>query len=162
MTERKPPGMKFETWIEKQIREAEDRGAFENLPGAGKPIPGLGGPKDDQWWVKNYIRREKLDIDPLLPTPVQLRKEVERLSELVRGLRTEDQVRQVVDELNTRILDWLRDGTGPRIPVRPVNADKIVAQWQADQPAREPAPVAAVPSETAPPVSWWRRLFKRS
>jgi hypothetical protein len=84
MTERKPPGMKFETWIEKQIREAEDRGAFENLSGAGKPIPGLGGPKDDQWWVKNYIRREQIDIDPLLPTPVQLRKEIDRLPDLVR------------------------------------------------------------------------------
>ncbi len=44
MTERKPPGVSFETWIDKQIREAADRGEFDNLPGAGKPIPDLDKP----------------------------------------------------------------------------------------------------------------------
>jgi hypothetical protein len=44
MTERKPPGMRYEDWIERQIREAQERGAFDDLPGAGKPIPGLDRP----------------------------------------------------------------------------------------------------------------------
>ena len=39
MTERKPPGTSWETWIEAQIRVAMEDGAFENLPGAGKPLP---------------------------------------------------------------------------------------------------------------------------
>jgi hypothetical protein len=38
MTERKPPGMSFESWVDKQIREATERGEFDGLPGAGKPI----------------------------------------------------------------------------------------------------------------------------
>ena len=39
MTERKPPGTSWETWIDAQIRVAMEQGAFDNLPGAGKPLP---------------------------------------------------------------------------------------------------------------------------
>ncbi len=37
MTERKPPGTNWETWVDAQIRVAREQGAFDNLPGAGKP-----------------------------------------------------------------------------------------------------------------------------
>lgn len=40
MTERKPLGVSFESWIDKQIREATERGEFQNLPGAGSLFPG--------------------------------------------------------------------------------------------------------------------------
>lgn len=56
MTERRPPGMAFETWIDRQVREAEERGAFDNLPGAGKPIPDLHKPYDENWWIKRLGR----------------------------------------------------------------------------------------------------------
>src|SRR5262249_62272694 len=49
MTERKPPGTSWETWIEAQIRVAMEQGAFDNLPGAGKPLPNLD--QDPDWWV---------------------------------------------------------------------------------------------------------------
>ena len=39
MTERKPPGANWEPWIETQLRAAMEAGTFDNLPGAGKPIP---------------------------------------------------------------------------------------------------------------------------
>src|SRR3954453_14212993 len=39
MTERKPQGMSFETWVEQQIRQASDEGAFEGLALTGKPLP---------------------------------------------------------------------------------------------------------------------------
>ena len=41
MTQRKPLGTSWETWIERQIRVAQEEGAFNNLPGAGKPLPHL-------------------------------------------------------------------------------------------------------------------------
>lgn len=44
MTERKPTGVSFESWIDKQVREAEMRGEFKDLPGAGKPLPDQGKP----------------------------------------------------------------------------------------------------------------------
>jgi Domain of unknown function (DUF1992) len=42
MTERKPPDLSFTSWIDRQINEAAERGAFDNLPGAGKPLPDAG------------------------------------------------------------------------------------------------------------------------
>jgi DnaJ homolog subfamily C member 28 len=35
MTERKKPG-DWESWVDQQIREAQERGAFDNLPGRGQ------------------------------------------------------------------------------------------------------------------------------
>jgi len=163
MTERKPPGVSFETWIDKQIRDAGDAGAFDNLPGAGKPIPNLGGKQDDQWWVKDFIRREGLPTEELLPTPLKLRREVERLRETVGPLRTEQQVRDAVEELNKQILDWIRFGTGPFVAVKQVDVEPVVEQWRTDRAARAQA-AAAAREEQPPPqpkTSWWRRLTGR-
>ncbi len=44
MTERKPGDVSFEGWIEYQIRRAQEAGAFDNLGGAGKPLPGIDRP----------------------------------------------------------------------------------------------------------------------
>src|SRR5919112_6797204 len=74
MTDRKPPGIDFGTWVEHKIREAAERGAFDNLPGAGKPIPDLDTPYDELWWIKDKLRRENLSY---LPATLALRKEVE-------------------------------------------------------------------------------------
>ncbi|MDP1748923.1 MAG: DUF1992 domain-containing protein [Reyranella sp.] len=39
--QRKPPRTSWESWIEAQIRVFQEEGAFDNLPGAGKPLPNL-------------------------------------------------------------------------------------------------------------------------
>ncbi|MFL6219846.1 MAG: DUF1992 domain-containing protein, partial [Actinomycetes bacterium] len=74
MTDRKPPGVGFGTWVERRIREAAERGEFDNLPGAGKPIADLDKPHDELWWVKDKLRRENLSY---LPPTIALRKEAE-------------------------------------------------------------------------------------
>ena len=63
MTERKPLGTNFESWIEAQIRVAMEGGAFDNLPGAGKPLP-TGEDYDPDWWVKRLIERENIHVAP--------------------------------------------------------------------------------------------------
>ncbi|MCZ7645852.1 MAG: DUF1992 domain-containing protein [Planctomycetota bacterium] len=45
---------------ERRIQEALKSGAFENLPGAGKPIPDLDQPYDELWWLKKLLKREEL------------------------------------------------------------------------------------------------------
>lgn len=129
MTERKPPDLTVESWVEKQIREATERGEFDDLPGAGRPLP-PGRADDELWWVRQKMQREGLDAEALLPTPLALRKEIDRLPETVRSLASEQAVRQVVSELNRRIADHLRAPTGPQIPIAPVQADRIVQQWR--------------------------------
>ena len=63
--------MPYESWVDRQIREAIERGEFANLPGQGKPIKGLNGRDDENWWVKAYLERERLPLP--LPTALALR-----------------------------------------------------------------------------------------
>ncbi|MGC7101922.1 DUF1992 domain-containing protein [Amycolatopsis lurida] len=159
MTERKPPGVDFESWVDRQIRAAQERGEFDNLPGAGKPLPGLRGPRDEHWWLKDYLRREGVPTGALLPESLQLRKALEQLPEAVRELRTEEEVREHVRALNRRIAEWMRMPTGPQVPVGMADADEVVEAWRAAR--GEPAP--AGPGAEAPPEreSWFSRLRRR-
>ncbi|MGW0229868.1 DnaJ family domain-containing protein [Actinopolymorpha singaporensis] len=184
MTKRKPPGMGFESWVDQQIREATERGEFDNLPGAGKPLTDLDKPYDEVW-VMRHLHKEGHSGEDLLPLPLQLRKEVERLPETVRKLRTEREVRDAVADLNLRIVAWLRAPLGPPIPVRPANADQVVERWRAERAERlakgeapPPADAGADPTGRAPAKSrrrrftgrgstpddrpaWWRRALRR-
>ena len=45
-------------YIERKIREAMARGEFDDLPGAGEPIPDLND--DPMWWVKKWVERERI------------------------------------------------------------------------------------------------------
>jgi hypothetical protein len=51
----------FESLAERRIRQAAERGEFDDLPGSGRPLPGLTGPYDPNWWVKEWIRRTSLE-----------------------------------------------------------------------------------------------------
>ena len=85
MTERKPPGTSWESWIEAQIRVAREQGAFDNLPGAGKPLPNMDQEYDPMWWVKQLAEREQLS---LLPPSLELLRKVERSSPRSGSSRT--------------------------------------------------------------------------
>ena len=74
MTERKPPGVSWESHVERQLREAEERGEFDDLAGKGKPLPGIDEPHDELWWVKQLLRREQVSA---LPPTLELRRQVE-------------------------------------------------------------------------------------
>ncbi|MGK8520126.1 DUF1992 domain-containing protein [Nocardia asteroides] len=173
MTERKPPKQTFESWVDKQIREASERGEFDNLPGTGKPIPGAGTVHDEDWWLRGYLRREGVGGDALLPPSLLLRRDIEHLPDEVRDLPTERQVRAAVSELNKRIVDWLRLPEGPFVPIAPVNADEIVAQWRTARSSARPKrerPTGATaaswrtPAAKVPPPPrrrWWRRWWGR-
>jgi hypothetical protein len=143
---------RYESLIDQQIRMAEERGDFADLPGRGKPLPGLDGPDDENWWIKGYLQREGLPADALLPTPLQLRKEAERLPDTARDLPSEEAVRAAVSELNRRIAEWLRAPSGPAVPVRPVDAEAVVRGWR--EAHSTPPPPPAVRGEARAP--WWR------
>jgi hypothetical protein len=158
MTERKPPGMKTQDWVEAQIKQAQARGEFDDLPGAGKPIPKLADPHDPDWWVKDLIRRENIDTDALLPPSVQLRKEKEQIPDKVAKMRTEREVREYLQELNKRILIQIRDATGIVVPVGTVDEEHYVEQWSMDRPPAEPRQLKPEQTQEAK-RSFWRRMF---
>ena len=154
-----------ESWVDRQIREARERGEFDNLRGTGKPLGDLGDPNDPDWWVRNYIKREKLDISGALPTPLALRKEAASFPESLADVRSEDQVREILEDFNHRVkIDRLRPAVGnlPPLLARTVDVDEVVEQWRelrsAVAPPTPPAPVTDDPVPT-PARGWWRRLF---
>jgi len=152
MTERKPPGMSFTSWIDQQISEAQQRGAFDNLPGAGKPLPKRREADDGQDWLREYVRREGVSPDELLPAPLKLRKEIERLAEDAPGMPSEQKVREAAGELNRRILAWRRIPLGPPIFVPLVNTEAMVTRWREAHPPAAPDAQPAAPDAqpTAP------------
>ena len=82
----------WESPVEKAIREAQERGEFDNLPGAGKPLPDFGDRDDLMWWVRRYAEREGLDLSVALPASLQLRKEAASFPQSLVELRTEASV----------------------------------------------------------------------
>ncbi len=161
-----------ESLVERRIRLAQERGDFDDLPGRGKPLR-LDGPDDETWWVRGYLRREGLSAEPLLPTPLQLRREVERLPATVADLASEQAVRDAARALNVRIASWLRAPVGPAVPVTPVDVDAVVARWRADRAAvldrraaeRRAADATGAPAgvRAARPARrrWWRTRWRR-
>jgi hypothetical protein len=128
MTGRKPPGVGFETWVERQIREAIERGEFDDLPGAGKPIPDLDEPHDELWWVKGKLRRENFSW---LPPTIALRKEAEEALEAALQAATEDEVRRIVAAINGKIVDGNRKAaSGPPLNLTPFDVDRVVQRWR--------------------------------
>jgi hypothetical protein len=97
---KKPPSESYDSWLDRLIREAQERGDFENLPGAGRPIPGLDKPDDENGWIKQKLEQEKF---PAAPEPLRLRAEADRLIEELAGLESETLVREQVRRINERL-----------------------------------------------------------
>jgi hypothetical protein len=115
-------------WVELQVQRAIERGEFDDLPGAGKPL----GPLDDDpdWWLKRLIDREK--ITGVLPEALQLRKDDRALDTELDRLPGEKQVRDHLESFNRRVVNARRQlqGGPPVItPLRDVEAE--VAAWRA-------------------------------
>ncbi|MGY5135812.1 DnaJ family domain-containing protein [Streptomyces nigrescens] len=128
MTERKPPGVTFETWIDKQIREATERGDFAGLAGAGKPLPQLDQPYDEMWWIKEKMHREHLSY---LPPALALRKEAEDALEAAAAAPTEAALRRILTAVNERISAALRTPLeGPPLNLVPFDIDEVARKWR--------------------------------
>ena len=128
MTQKKPPGKTWESFVEQQIREAMEEGAFDNLPGKGQPIPDLGIERDPLWWAKKLVEREKVS---LAPPALALRRDVEQMLERLPRMRDEAEVRRAVEALNAQIRKVnATTAEGPPTNLAPLDVEAIVRQWQ--------------------------------
>lgn len=126
MTERKPPGVNFESWVDRQIREAEARGEFADLPGAGKPLPDLGAAHDDLWWVKRKMAREGLSV---LPPALALRKDAEDAYEAALAAPSEQAARKILEDVNVRIREMMyKPPPGPPLGRKPFDVEGVLAE----------------------------------
>jgi hypothetical protein len=122
-------GPHYESALDRQIREAQERGDFDDLPGMGKPLPGSGEHYDEEWWLKNWVARENLT--GLLPPSLALRKEIEELDKMLARRANEQAVRAYVADLNARIIkanSGLIDG--PPVVLQKVDPEEAVERWR--------------------------------
>lgn len=146
-------------WVDQQIRIAHARGDFDDLPGAGKPIEGLGEQHDPDWWVKRLVEREQ--ITGVLPPSLQLRKDDAELDARLDGFTVESDVRREVEEFNARVIRARYTPVdGPPLITMPRDLEATVAAWaarRADRAAAVRAENARSAAAPAPRRRWWRR-----
>jgi hypothetical protein len=149
-------------WVDMQVRKAMERGEFDNLPGAGKPIKGLGSTHDPDWWVKSLVEREK--ITGVLPPALGLRKDDAELDAVIDREGSEDGVRRVVRDFNRRVVEARRQLTGGPPVVTPTrDEDAEVVAWRArraerrERQRRQLEAAAATSDVPAARRRWWHR-----
>lgn len=146
-------------WVEQQLRIAQERGDFDNLPGAGKPIEGLGSQHDPDWWVKKLVEREQLSV---LPPALALRKEHVEMAETLDRLGSESEVRRELEDFNARVRRArMQLEGGPPVVTPERDLDVEVDAWRERREARIAAQRAALREHEAqqPRQGWFRRLF---
>ena len=128
MTERKPPGVRWQTWIDRQIDEARARGEFDDLPGHGKPIEGIDRPRDEPWWVRDRLRREGVDH---LPPALAIRKKAAQAERRALHAPSEEEARRIIEEINEEIRQLNRTSVqGPPTTLMPFAVDEVVEAWR--------------------------------
>jgi hypothetical protein len=157
VTERKPPGMSFETWVDRQIAQAQERGDFSALPGAGRPLQNLDREETAYDWALAKARREGVDTGAMLPPGLRLRRERDDLPERAARLATEAEVRALAEDYNARVEAFWRLPAESRWAAVPGLADveALVEGWLRERPP--PPPPAPEPEPPAAPRGWWRR-----
>ena len=123
-----------QTWVDLQVQRAMERGDFDDLPGAGKPIKDLGPQHDPDWWLKRLVEREKVSV---LPPSLQLRKEDAELDDRLDKLAVEKEVRREVEEFNARVLKArYTPMDGPPLITQLRDVEATVTAWRERRAAR--------------------------
>jgi len=159
MTERKPPGMSIETWVDTQIARGMERGDFVAPEGTGKPLPRRSAADDAYEWVVQKARREGVDTAAMLPPGLALRRERDELPARVARLASEAEVRALAEDYNARVeAFWRRPQESRWSPVPGLaDVEALITGWLAARP--EPAPPPPPPAPA--PLPWWRRWRRR-
>ena len=121
-------------FVELTIQQAMRRGDFDNLPGAGKPLPNL-NVTDPDWWIKQKIENER--ITGLGPPALTLRSENASLDERLDAAASETAVREILHDFNARVINARRQlQGGPPVvtPTRDVDAEVVL--WRERRTAR--------------------------
>lgn len=114
--------MEFESLSDRLVREAIERGEFNDLPGAGKPIPDLDKPYDAHWWVKSFLERERST-----EAWVAARDAIHAKLGAVWQMQSESSVRARVHELNGQISE-LNEQSHREFEL--FNVEDVISAWK--------------------------------
>jgi hypothetical protein len=129
--EKKSAHESWESFAERRIREAEAAGAFANLPGFGRPIAGLDQPLDENWWIRDKLRREQVNA---VPPVLEARLDVERTRERLATLQNETVVRREIEALAERVRQaHFSHVPGPSSGVPIIDVECELERWRAER-----------------------------
>ena len=126
MTSRKPFDMTWTSWIDRQIEDARSK-AFDHLPGHGKPIVDPKEGYDPDWWIKEKVKAEKLD---LTQETILARKAVEDWMSIFLDMPSEARVRRQAEALNQQIAQANKTHLGPLLPQKQLDIDALCSEWR--------------------------------
>lgn len=109
--------------VERRVQQARADGLFDNLAGAGKPIPDLDRHRPPGWWATRLVRTER-DKARALELDEQLRAAMPGLWRL----DTEAEVRARVRSLNELIAAYNR--VSSLAPHRKLDAWHMLDTWR--------------------------------
>ena len=147
-------------YVENAIQQAIRRGEFDNLPGAGKPLEGLTGQHDPDWWIRRKIEREQLR--GLGPPALTLRVENAGLEAHLDRMHRESEVREAVEDFNRRVIEARRQLLGGPPVVTPTrDAEDEIRAWRERREARQRQATAEREQlereQRTSRTRWWRR-----
>src|SRR2546422_4742989 len=97
----------FQRIVEERILEAERAGAFDNLPGKGKPLK-----FEDETWVPEELRGSYhvLKNAHVLPPEAELLKDIHTLEDLLKHVEDEGERRALAKSIQWKVirLDMLK------------------------------------------------------
>lgn len=132
-------------FIETAIQVAIRRGEFDDLPGAGKPLEGLGAHHDPDWWIRRKIEKENLT--GLGPPALMLRSVDRDLDAQLDLLGREADVREVLEDFNRRVVEARRQlQGGPPVVTSTRDVEAEVLAWRDRRSSR----AAAAPERDMP------------
>lgn len=144
-------------YVETAIQQAIRRGDFDDLPGAGKPLEGLGDYHDPDWWIRRKIQNERLT--GLGPAALMLRTEDAEFTQTLDALTRDADVRAHVEDFNRRVIEARRQlQGGPPVVTATRDVDAEVAAWH-ERRRQRTAAASTPPSEPEPRRR--RGLFRR-
>lgn len=148
--------------MDRQVREAVERGAFDGLSAAGKPLDDAVLGQTAGEWAVEWARREGADMTAALPPALALRREREELVEAVPGKTTEDAVRAAVEQFNERLdAAYRRPQEVPPVALAFVDLDRQLARWREAHPLGAVEPEEHLEEEPAARRPWWARGHPR-
>ena len=148
------------SWVDQQVRVAMAKGEFDDLPGAGKPLKGLGSQHDPDWWLKKLVEREQ--ITGVLPPSLALRKEDAELDARLDTLNVEAEVRRELEDFNSRVIAARYQlPEGPPLITMPRDVEEELTRWRERRTALRARQAETVRKAAADPTPgrrrWWRR-----
>ncbi|MEY9934429.1 hypothetical protein ABH926_009097 [Catenulispora sp. GP43] len=124
---------RFASGIDKQVRDAEKGGAFEDNPLVGKPLPGDGQPYREDWWITQKVAQERVGVHAL-PLPLALRREAQDLRKGLiedRPAASEAVLRAAIADYDQRSEAARRTPQpGPSVVIPRVDTEEAVLAWR--------------------------------